>query len=192
MSLDGAASLRHPRPEASLATPAYNEIVEQETEGKLRARSSQYLHLLEAALYIAVGVLLSAAALSTLFDATGILWRGIVNRTLIGYGLQVLDQLLFVLVLVEILHTVRISIRAQELLIEPFLIVGLIASVRRVLVITMQAAKLTEEGHGSPDMVSAFHNSMIELGLLGVLVLVFVFSIYLLRRAFHREKLVGE
>lgn len=69
--------------------------------------------------------------------------------------MQVLDQLLFVLVLVEILHTVRISIRAQEILIEPFLIVGLIASVRRVLVITMQAAKLTEEGHvGSPDTVS--------------------------------------
>ena len=53
------------------------------------------------------------------------------------YGVQVLDQLLFVLVLVEILHTVRISIRAHEILIEPFLIVGLIASIRRVLVITM-------------------------------------------------------
>jgi hypothetical protein len=162
----------------------------QETEGKLRSRFSQYLHLLEAALYIAVGIVLSAAAIAVLFDATRILWRGIANRTLVGYGLQVLDQLLFVLVLVEILHTVRISIRAQEILIEPFLIVGLIASIRRVLVITMQAAKLTEEGHGSADTVLAFHNSMIELGLLGILVLVFVLSIYLLRRASHREKLV--
>jgi uncharacterized membrane protein (DUF373 family) len=162
-----------------------------ETEGRLRARSSQYLHLLEAALYIAVGLLLSAAAIAVLFDATGILWRGIVNRTLSGYGLQVLDQLLFVLVLVEILHTVRISIRAQEILIEPFLIVGLIASVRRVLVITMQAAKMTEEGHASTD-TSAFHNSMLELGLLGILVLVFVLSIYLLRRHSLHEKLVED
>ena len=103
-----------------------------------------------------------------------------------------LDQLLFVLVLVEILHTVRISIREHEILIEPFLIVGLIASVRRVLVITMQAAKLTEEGHGSPDAVLAFRSSMIELGLLGIMVLVFVLSIYLLRRATSREKLVEE
>lgn len=164
----------------------------QETEGKLRARSSQYLHLLEAALYIAVGLLLSASAIAVLFDASGILWRGIASRTLVGYGLQVLDQLLFVLVLVEILHTVRISIRAQEILIEPFLIVGLIASIRRVLVITMQAAKLTEEGHNSPDNLSAFHNSMLELGLLGILVLVFVLSIYLLRRASPREKLVED
>lgn len=163
-----------------------------ETEGKLRARSSQYLHLLEAGLYIAVGLLLSAAAIAVLFDATGILWRGIIARTLSGYGLQVLDQLLFVLVLVEILHTVRISIRAQEILIEPFLIVGLIASIRRVLVITMQAAKMTEEGHSSADTVAAFHNSMLELGLLGILVLVFVLSIYLLRRASVREKLLED
>jgi uncharacterized membrane protein (DUF373 family) len=170
----------------------YNEIVLQETEGKLRARSSQCLHLLEATLYIAVGVLLSAVAISVLIDATGILWRGVANRALAGYGLQVLDQLLFVLVMVEILHTVRISIRTQEILIEPFLIVGLIASIRRVLVITMQAAKLTEEGHSSPDTVLAFHNSMVELGLLGILVLVFVLSIYLLRRASLREELVEQ
>jgi uncharacterized membrane protein (DUF373 family) len=147
---------------------------------------------MEATLYIAVGILLSATAIAVLFDAIAVLWRGITNRTLVGYALQVLDQLLFVLVLVEILHTVRISVRAQEILIEPFLIVGLIASVRRVLVITMQAAKLTEEGHNSPENVTAFHNSMIELGLLGIMVLVFVLSIYLLRRASFREKLIEE
>jgi hypothetical protein len=164
----------------------------QETEGMLRGRASQYLHLLEAALYIAVGILLSAAAIAVLFDAAGILWRGIANRTVASYGLQVLDQLLFVLMLAEILHTVRISIRAEEILIEPFLIVGLIASVRRVLVITMQAAKLTEEGHDPAATALAFRNSMLELGLLAVLVLMFVVSIYLLRRASPAEKLAEE
>jgi hypothetical protein len=147
---------------------------------------------MEATLYIAVGILLSATAIAVLFDAIAVLWRGITNRTLVGYALQVLDQLLFVLVLVEILHTVRISVRAQEILIEPFLIVGLIASVRRVLVITMQAAKMTEEGHSSLETVTAFHNSMIELGLLGIMVLVFVLSIYWLRRASLHEKLIEE
>jgi uncharacterized membrane protein (DUF373 family) len=172
--------------------PTTIRMVQQETEKRLRDRSSQYLHLLEAALYITVGILLSVAAISVLFDATGILWRGIASRALVGYGLQVLDQILFVLVLVEILHTVRISIRAEEIMIEPFLIVGLIASVRRVLVITMQAAKLTEGGHSSPDMVLAFRNSMIELALMGVMVLVFVLSIYFLRRASHHQNLVDE
>jgi hypothetical protein len=162
-----------------------------ETEEKLRTRSSQYLHLVEAALYIAVGILLCVAAIAVLVDAAAILWRGIASRTLGGYGLQELDQLLFVLVLVEILHTVRISVRAQEILIEPFLIVGLIASIRRVLVITMQAAKLTQEGHAAAD-ISAFHNSMIELTLMGILVLVFVLSIFLLRRSSAGKKLVEE
>ncbi|HYL15245.1 MAG TPA: phosphate-starvation-inducible PsiE family protein [Terriglobales bacterium] len=59
--------------------------------------------------------------------------------------LHVLDQLLVVLMLVEILHTVRISIRSHILVTEPFLIVGLIASLRRSLVITLEAATLTNK-----------------------------------------------
>ena len=60
-----------------------------------------------------------------------------------GLGVLVLDQLLLVLMLVELLHTVRISVRSEALIMEPFLTVGLIASIRRVLVITMQAAQET-------------------------------------------------
>ncbi len=48
--------------------------------------------------------------------------------------------------LVEILHTVRISIRSHVLVTEPFLVVGLIASIRRILVITLEAATLTCAG----------------------------------------------
>jgi Phosphate-starvation-inducible E family len=58
--------------------------------------------------------------------------------------LRVLSQLLVVLVLVELLHTVRISIRSHILLAtEPFLVVGVIASIRRVLVISLEMATLT-------------------------------------------------
>lgn len=163
-----------------------------EIDEKLRSSSSRLLYLLEAAFYVAVGVVLSAAALGVLFEAGVIFWRGVAKGAFSGFALQVLDQLLLVLVLVEILHTVRMSIRSKEIIIEPFLIVGLIASVRRVLVITMQAAKLTEEGHSTADATIAFRNSMIELGLLGFLVLVFVVSIYFLRRGAIREELVKE
>lgn len=45
--------------------------------------------------------------------------------------------------LVEILHTVRISIHSHYLVTEPFLVVGLIASIGRILVITLEAAALT-------------------------------------------------
>ncbi len=156
---------------------------------KLREFSTKLLYLLEAALYVGVGFLLAGAALAVLVDACQILWKGLVQRALAGYALQALDQLLLVLVLVEILHTVRISIRSKEIILEPFLIVGLIASVRRVLVIAMQAAKLTEEG---PNVADAFRRSMIELGVVGFLVLVFVVSIYVLRRSQRDDYSVKE
>ncbi len=60
--------------------------------------------------------------------------------------------------------------------------VGLIASIRRILVISLEMATLTKEGNWSSDGASIFRAAMIELGLLGLLVLVLVFSITLLRR----------
>jgi len=166
-----------------------NWVVLTRIDGKLRDVSTQVLYLLEAALYVGVGVLLVGAAGAVLVGACQILWKGLVERSLAGYALQALDQLLLVLVLVEILHTVRISIRSKEIILEPFLIVGLIASVRRVLVIAMQAAKLTEEG---PNVAEAFRRSMIELGVVGFLVLTFVVSIYVLRRSQSYEGTVKE
>jgi hypothetical protein len=102
--------------------------------------------------------------------------------TIANQTLQVLDHLLVVLMLVEILHTVRISIHSHTLITEPFLVVGLIASIRRILVITLEASTLTKEGTWSAERASIFQASMTELSLLGVLVLILVFSVTLLRR----------
>jgi uncharacterized membrane protein (DUF373 family) len=138
---------------------------------KVRATISTF----ETVLYAAVAVLLIAAAVIVVCQAGIGLWRGTVNGVAGGSALLVLDQLLLVLMLVEILHTVRISIHTQTLTMVPFLIVGLIASIRRVLVITMQAARLAEDG--TAEQAIAFRNSMIELGVLAALILVFVISI---------------
>ena len=94
-------------------------------------------------------------------------WDRLGHWTIATETLRVLDQLLVVLMLVEILHTVRISIRSHILVTEPFLVVGLIASIRRILVITLEAATLTKGGTWSTEGASIFRASMIELGLLG-------------------------
>jgi uncharacterized membrane protein (DUF373 family) len=163
---------------------------------KLRDNTSGYLHLVEAFLYIVVGVLLAAGAAGGVLHAGALLWQSGIGKALTDYGLGVLvlDQLLLVLMLIELLHTVRISVRSEALIMEPFLVIGLIASIRRVLVITMQAAKMTEQGQpGAADAASpVFRNTMIELGILGFLILVFVFAIYLLRRCSPREELLTE
>jgi len=151
-------------------------------EHKLRATIAQHVSVMETVLYVAVGILLIVAAILGVLQAGAGLWRGITGGTTGNSGLLALDQLLLVLMLVEILHTVRISIRTHTLTMVPFLIVGLIASIRRVLVITVHAARLAEQGHTmTSDQVIWFRESMIELGVLAVLILVFVLSIARLR-----------
>jgi hypothetical protein len=141
-----------------------------------------YLGRAEVTIYSVLAILLFITALATIANAGKMLWEGLSHWTIAGETLRVLDQLLVVLMLVEILHTVRISIRSHYLVTEPFLVVGLIASIRRLLVITLEAATLTKGGKWSVEGASIFRASMIELGLLGLLVLIFVFSITLLRR----------
>jgi uncharacterized membrane protein (DUF373 family) len=152
-------------------------------EDRLRRHFDYYLGKTEILIYSVLAVLLAVTAFVTIATAGQILWIDLSHWTVAAQTLRVLNQLLIVLMLVEILHTVRISIRSHILVTEPFLVVGLIASIRRILVITLEAATLTKEGAWATEGANViFHSSMIELGLLGLLVLVLVVSIALLRR----------
>ena len=71
-----------------------------------------------------------------------------------------LDQVLLVLILVEIVHTVVLSLRAHRLVAQPFIVVGLIAVIRRILLALTPGTKAGV--------------SNLELGLLIGLVAVFV------------------
>src|SRR5712671_2797794 len=151
-------------------------------EERLRHTFDFYLGKTEIVVYSVLAVLLVATAFVTIATAGQILWAGLSHWTVAAQTLRVLNQLLIVLMLVEILHTVRISIRSHVLVTEPFLVVGLIASIRRILVISLEMATLAKEAAWTNDSAVMFRNSMIELGLLSLLVLVLVFSITLLRR----------
>jgi uncharacterized membrane protein (DUF373 family) len=138
---------------------------------------------IEHALAIGIGVLLSVAAVLALTGAATLAWDGVIQwpqtRSLFG----IVDRLLFVLMLVEILHTVRASIQSHELAAEPFLIVGMIATIRRILVVTLTTSDRPAESNAVLGSASAFNNAMIELGVLGLLTLVLAVAIYLSRRS---------
>jgi hypothetical protein len=153
-------------------------------EDRVKHQFADYLSKAEVAIYSIIAVLVVLTALVGVVSSAKILWDGLTRWSLAGQTIRALNELLIVLMLVEILHTVRISIRSHILLVtEPFLVIGLIASIRRVLVITFEAATLSKEGTLSTEgVVSILHASMIELGLLGVLILIFVYCITLLRR----------
>ena len=147
-----------------------------------RVRFGEYIGHAEVISYSLLAVLLFVTVIAAITSAGKTLWDNIAHRTIVTGILQVLDQLLSVLMVIEILHTVRISIRSHILVTEPFLIVGLIASIRRVLVISLEAATLTKSTSWSTEGASIFRATMLELGLLGALILILVFSITLLRR----------
>lgn len=90
--------------------------------------------------------------------------------------IALLDQILLILMTVEILYTVHVSYREHMLVPEPFLLVGLIAATRRILVITAEFPSLMEKGE------SAVRHAMYELGLLTLLIIVLVTSLFLLQK----------
>jgi hypothetical protein len=151
-------------------------------EDRLRPQFDVYLGKVEVGVYSVLAALLLLTALATMVSAARLLWEAVSHATIAAQTLRVLDELLVALMLVEILHTVRISIRSHVLVTEPFLVIGLIASIRRMLVISLELATLTKQGAWSTEGASLFRASMIELALLGLLVLALVFSITLLRR----------
>jgi phosphate starvation-inducible membrane PsiE len=158
------------------------------TENRFQLFSAESLSRVEMILYAALGLILSLAALFALFTACQALWKGLSAEASASTVVEVIDRLLVVFMLVEILHTVRISIRSHILVTEPFLIVGLIATIRRILVITLNAANLTNGANWANDGQAKLRASMLELALLGGTVIVLVVSIHILRKSKSPEE----
>ena len=154
----------------------------QREDAPARLSTDLFRHI-EHGIYYGLGVLLALTAVLVLGSAVLLLWGGVRDWMGVDAAFPVIDRLLFVLMLVEILHTVRVSIRSGQLSCEPFLIVGLIASIRRVLVITLETSQATKGGSLSEASEGVFRASMIELGVLAVLIMVMVVSIYILHRS---------
>lgn len=140
--------------------------------GALTAYTSLRVEILA---YAALGLLLVLTTLLGLMSAAATLWDAVLRHGEPNAIVATVDRLLFVFMLVEIMHTVRVSFRSGTLVCEPFLIVGLIASIRRVLVITLKSS----QGGETPAAMTA---TLLELVVLGGLILVMVGSIVLLRR----------
>ena len=134
---------------------------------------------IEHVISVSIGVILMVATLLVLTGTVSQLWIALREWPETENIFHIVDQLLFVLMLVEILHTVRASFASMHLAVEPFLIVGLIASVRRILVVTLETSGATTAGRPT----QSFDHAMIELGVLGGLTLVLITSIYLSRRS---------
>jgi uncharacterized membrane protein (DUF373 family) len=130
----------------------------------------------EDVVYVALGLLLAASAIALLASAGLAFARSVADGEVAGRLVAILDQLLLVLMIIEILYTVQISFREHALMPEPFLVVGLIAGIRRVLVITAELSNLAQQD------AEVFRHAMLELGLLTVMILALVAALGIVRR----------
>jgi uncharacterized membrane protein (DUF373 family) len=130
----------------------------------------------EMLLYAAVSLLLAAAAVLVLAGTVHELAHGISSgRGSVNIAVTVLDRILLTLIIAELVYTLRFVLRTHEIAVEPFLFIGLIAVVRRILIVTAQFERPPAGGR-------ALTNLLLELGLLGFLAFALSLAVFLVRR----------
>jgi uncharacterized membrane protein (DUF373 family) len=131
----------------------------------------------ELVLYASVGLLLGLAGVLILGGTVSGLVRGIGDRhAAVDIAVLVLDRVLLALIVGELLYTLRFVVRTHEIAVEPFLYIGLIAVVRRILIVTAQFER-------SPLTGRALTNTLLEFGLLGLMVPSLAAAVWLVRRS---------
>lgn len=134
----------------------------------------RWLDVGEDALHAAIGVLLFVIAGFVLWETVRDL---VVTRPLFPQGVITgINDVLFVVIILEILRTVTAHFTDGGFQIKPFLVIGVISAVRHILTVS---ASLTLVGAGSETQ---FRHSVIELGVNGGVVLALVVGLVLLHR----------
>ena len=133
------------------------------------------LHRAGGVIYLASALLLVAAAVFTLVGTVVDLVEGSRSREITDTGVFVLERVLLLIIIAELLYTLRLVDAGDgRILVEPFLLIGLIAIVRRVLVVTAEAEL---------DDRTAVTDFAIEAGALAALALVLAVSLHFLRKS---------
>ena len=142
--------------------------------GGERAGIARWYGYVEDVVYVGLGLLLTAIIVVLLVAAfIGFGHRAAAWTVVAGIG-TLLDQILLILLLVELLYTVQVSFREHVLVPEPFLLVGLISAIRRVLVLTA--------AFGEPHQQTPPPALVPELAVLAALILALAIALVLLRK----------
>ena len=140
------------------------------------SRAALLFSTLESVLLALIGVALVAVAVlllySSMHDLNEAVHRG--PSEIESKAIIILNTVLLVMMTIEIVYTVAISLKSHTLDAEPFLIIGVIAGIRRMLVITATSAQLEAQS-------GKFHNMLVELGLLAATVVALAVAISILR-----------
>lgn len=138
------------------------------------ARIARLLEAAESYIYYVGGAILVVAAAGLLIfaviETAEFAWAGNFTRAVIN----LLDRVLLALMVAEIIYTVTSMARKRHLDVQPFLIIGVIAAVRRMLVITAESTVHVDINDPT------FQAALLELGLLSLIILLLAVSYRLL------------
>jgi uncharacterized membrane protein (DUF373 family) len=141
-----------------------------------RAWVARVFNAVEDVVYVGLGLLLAGCSLALLVSGLINFGQNLVAGSLTTNIVALLDRVLLILLVVELLYTVQVSFREHALVPEPFLLIGLIAGIRRVLLLTAELAQVHEMSE------AVFEHFIVELLVLTVLIVALVISLVLLRK----------
>lgn len=145
-----------------------------EPENERRPRFTRVIDAAEKIVYY-VAALFLLAMIVLVFLAAGGEVILVVENGLLDTALAVLDSVLLVFIFAELLSTISTIVKEREIVAEPFLLIGIIAVVRRILAVTVSI----EQSLGTPE----FRDLLIELGVLTALVVALSAALYFNRKA---------
>ena len=141
--------------------------------GERGPRLVRIMDLAERGAYYGVALFL-LATIVMVFASAAISLTDVLELGPLETALEVLDKVLLIFIFAELLGTISTIVREREVTAEPFLLIGLIAVVRRILAVTASI----EQNLGTPR----FDDLILELGVLTVLVLALAGALYFARR----------
>jgi len=133
------------------------------------------LVIVEDLVYVSLAVLLAAGSLVLVVKAVVELVSG-AQKTGPEAMIDTLDAILLVFIFVELLYAVRITLKERQIVAEPFLVAGILVCIKEIIVLAVKSP--TEYISKGPE----FARAMVEVGLLGLLVLVLSAAAVVLRR----------
>ena len=136
----------------------------------------------ENVVYLAVALILVVVA-AVVLGSTVVKLAELPDLGVVTTAAEVLDLLLLVFIVVELLYAVRTTLAERELLAEPFLLVGIIASIKEIVVLSVKA----------PDYVGTdkLEDTIWLIGVLTLTIVALAASTLLMRRK-EREPSEGD
>lgn len=139
-----------------------------------------FIERLENLLYLIVLLVLALISFAVVGKVLQQLWVFFEKEDYISSVVRLLENILIILITVGLINTIRKTIQKNEFQPISYLVVGIIAIIRRILVLSVETNEFLHKN------IILFRNSMIEFAVLAGLIFVLVMGIFYLKKSSYK------